>query len=74
MTSLHLASQLGQTDILYHLLARGGDVELRDVNRLTALDLTSSYEVRLIYMYTYCLSTIPPSANVDRSVCSICGL
>jgi ankyrin repeat protein len=66
VTSLHLASQLGQPDIFYHLLARGGDVELRDVNRLTALDLTSSYEIRKMLLNSVLLCAASEAGDVEE--------
>ena len=48
VTSIHLASQLDEPDILFHLLARGGNVEIRDANKLSPLDVARSYEIRLV--------------------------
>ena len=46
VTSLHLASRQDTPHILHHLLARGGDVEVKDRHHLTPLEVTSSYQIR----------------------------
>lgn len=60
-SAVHLAALANLAEVMPLLLARGADLELRNIEHLTPLSLTTSYEIRWDCPTLLCITVLPSS-------------